>query len=394
VDGIRMLVHGKKKVSTMNEGSDISRDAFMLKGKFAHCGYDWWWHSFTAHDALTNEEKGFFIEFFLVNPSLGQAKPVFGQLPENKEKGNRPSYLMVKVGAWGSNAKQLNRFFGWGETKVSKKVPFSVEAGDCSLSETATKGHVEISEENAKSHPEWFSDAGSLSWDLKIHKLIPFNVGYGAGDVSRALEAFQMYWHAEGMKTAYEGEIVLDGRRYLVRPEDSYGYADKNWGADFTSPWLWLASSNLKSKISGKTLLNSAFDIGGGRPKIGTLALDRKLLGLFNYEGQRFEFNFSKFWTHTKTVFSFKEEEDRVVWHVDQKTREAEMVTDVVCLKKDMIFIRYESPKGLMLHKHLFNGGNGMGTISLYSIKGKKKTLIDEIEAKNIGCEYGEYAKE
>lgn len=28
--------------------SDLSRDAFMLKGDLADCGYDWWWHSSPA----------------------------------------------------------------------------------------------------------------------------------------------------------------------------------------------------------------------------------------------------------------------------------------------------------------------------------------------------------
>ena len=36
----------------------------MLHGPLAHHGYDWWWHSFTAQDAETGEDKPFFIEFF------------------------------------------------------------------------------------------------------------------------------------------------------------------------------------------------------------------------------------------------------------------------------------------------------------------------------------------
>ncbi len=43
---------------------DITRDACMLHGPLAHHGYDWWWHSFTAQDAETGEDKPFFIEFF------------------------------------------------------------------------------------------------------------------------------------------------------------------------------------------------------------------------------------------------------------------------------------------------------------------------------------------
>ena len=83
----------------MNKGfnrHDITRDACQLYGAQARQGYDWWWHSFTAHSEKTGEAKPFFIEFFVCNPYEGGSSPVFGQLPENKEKGIRPSYLMVK----------------------------------------------------------------------------------------------------------------------------------------------------------------------------------------------------------------------------------------------------------------------------------------------------------
>ena len=58
----------------------------MLDGPLARHGYDWWWHSFTAQDAETGEDKPFFIEFFACNPALGEDLPVLGQLPENKPR--------------------------------------------------------------------------------------------------------------------------------------------------------------------------------------------------------------------------------------------------------------------------------------------------------------------
>ena len=90
-----------------------------------------------------------------------------------------------------------------------------------------------------------------------------------------------MYWHAEGMKSAYKGTIMCNGRKYIVTPGKCYGYADKNWGRDFTSPWVWLSSNVLVSEKTGKKLENSVFDIGGGRPKIYFVPLDRRLLGVF-----------------------------------------------------------------------------------------------------------------
>ena len=366
---------------------DLKRNACQLYGGHASTGYDWWWHSFTAQNEKTGKDKPFYIEFFVCNPASGKDEPVFGQLPENKEKGIKPSYLMINVGSWGDGKAQLHRFFGWGNCEVDMGTPFFVKASDCEMSETYTKGSIHITKEENDAHPEWMSDEGDVSWDIKIDKKVAFNVGYGAGNLFRRLQLFEMFWHAEGMKTAYSGEITWNGEKYIVSPEKSFGYADKNWGKNFTTPWVWLSSNNLTSEITGKKLENSVFDIGGGKPKVGFISLDRKLLSAFWYEGQCYEFNFSKFWTNTRTEFYGYETEDLIVWHVAQKTWQNEMVTDITCQKKDMLLINYEAPTGEKRHNRLWNGGNGEGSIKLYH-KGK---LVDSIHCENIGCEYGEF---
>lgn len=372
---------------------DITRNAFMLLGPLAQNGYDWWWHSFTAQDAETGEDKPFFIEFFICNPALAENEPTFGQLPENKAAGKRPSYLMVKAGCWGEGKCQLHRFFSLCDVRIHGSAPYEVEAADCYASETALRGSISISVKDAAAHPEWMCDAGEIEWDLTVDKQVAFNVGYGASKPLRGAEAFAMYWHAEGMKSAFKGTITLSGRKYIVTPEKSYGYADKNWGRDFTSPWVWLSSNCLRSKLTGKTLDNSVFDIGGGRPKIYFVPLDRRLLGVFWYEGKEYDFNFSHILLNVKTEFSFEEKDDVVLWHVRQENRYAAMETEVSCKKADMLLVNYEAPDGSKKHNHLWNGGNGVGMVKLYDKVGGKLKLVDEIEATHIGCEYGEYGE-
>lgn len=368
---------------------NIKRDACQLKGKQAKRGYDWWWHSFTAYNKKTNEPRQFYIEFFLTNPKTGRFRPVFGQLEENKKQGIRPSYLMVNVGTWGKNKKQLHRFFGWKQIQVHYKAPFEIRADNCYLTETETYGEVEVSKEDSINHPEYMSDAGHIKWDLKIKKVIAFNVGYGASALFRKLQLFEMFWHAEGMKSYFEGSIYLDNEEYVVIKYDSYGYSDKNWGKDFTSPWVWLSSNNLTDMSTGQKLENSVFDIGGGRPKIGPIALKGKLLSAFYIEGRQYEFNFSKFWTHTRTSFNCHETDKEILWRIEQKTWRKKVVVEVSCQKEDMLLINYESPLGEKRHNRLWNGGNGVGKVFIY--KGKK--LLHQISAENIGCEYGEYDK-
>lgn len=377
--------------------SDIKRNYPMLKGRFARKGYDWWWHNFTAVNEETGEEKSFFIEYFTCNPKSKRQGPVFGQLPENQKNHIKPSYLMVKAGWWGTDATQLHRFFNWEQVHIgTNDKGFFVKAADCSACETSIKGTINISEEAANNHPEWMSDSGRLEWDIKVQKEIAFNVGYGAGSLFRFLTAFEMYWHAEGMKTKYSGTITANGTKYTIKNENSYGYADKNWGADFTSPWVWLSSNDLISKKSGRRLYNSVFDIGGGRPKAFGIALNRQLLSDFWYEGNSYEFNFSKFWTGCKTEFECKETETEIIWYVRQETKKAVMESNISCQKNNMLLVKYEAPDGKKRHNRLWNGGTGQGTIKLYkkvrnSDKQKVLELIDEVEARHIGCEFGEY---
>ena len=66
-------------------------------------------------------------------------------------------------------------------------------------------GHVCVTPEEAAAHPEWMSDDGELEWDLDIQKLVAYYVGYGTSKFFRTLNVFEMFWHAEGMKTAFSG---------------------------------------------------------------------------------------------------------------------------------------------------------------------------------------------
>lgn len=370
--------------------SDLSRDHYMLKGALARKGYDWWWHSFTGYNRKTGEAKSFFIEYYICNPALGGSKPVLGQLPDNKSKHRKPSYALIKAGTWGKDAKQIHNFYPISDFTSSEHV-LNIRMGTCTLTETKMTGRCKVSNEAALKHPEYMSDSGSMEWDILINKKLTYNVGYGASELFRKMNAFEMFWHAEGMKTEYSGEVILDGEAYDVIPKKSFGYADKNWGSDFTSPWLWISSCNMKSRITGKVLNNSAVELGGGTPRIFGVALDRKLLGGMYYEGKMFDYNFSKLFCGVKVRFKFTEGRTVNTWRVNAVNLNSSMELILKCPKDEMLFINYEAPNGKKLHNRLWNGGTGYGRIKLYQRTGFGRRLIDDIEMKNAGCEYGVY---
>ena len=117
----------------------------------------------------------------------------------------------------------------------------------------------------------------------------------------------------------------------------------------------------------------------------------RKLLGQFYYEGRDYEFNFSKFWTGSRTFFDCRETDTRILWKVRQTTFTARMEVEIACNKEEMLLINYESPDGYKRHNRLWNCGNGFGTVRLYERKGGGWTLVDEVSAGSVGCEYGTY---
>ena len=69
------------------------------------------------------------------------------------------------------------------------------------------------------------------------------------------------------------------------------------------------------------------------------------------------------------------------------------MEAEISCRKEEMLLINYESPDGFKRHTRLWNCGNGQGSVRLYEKRRSGWSLIDEVSAGSVGCEYGEYEK-
>jgi hypothetical protein len=366
------------------------RNGYMLEGRLARRGYDWWWHSLVAVDRETGQAQPFFIAYFVINPALGGRTPVFGQLPENRARGLRPSYAMLKAGAWApGNAVQIHNFYGIADFAVDAR-PWRVRIGPHELSRTRLRGAVRVTPEEAAAHPEYMSDAGELSWDLTAEKVLSYSVGYGASPLFRWLNAFEMYWHVAGMLTRYTGEIRWNGRLFDVRPETSAGYQDKNWGQDYTRLWVWLNCNRLVRRATGEPLPSTSLVVGGAEPVLWGLPLPRRLLVAVHHDGRLYEVNFSKLWTLPRQRMDCGPSEGAVRWRVEAWNRRVRIKIDFSCDRSHMQLFRYENPKGQRLHRRLWNGGWAHGTVELYDRGRGGERLIDVLDGTLGGCEYGE----
>jgi hypothetical protein len=362
----------------------------MLKGPLLKRGYDWWWHSLVAINRQTGERQPFFIEYFVINPALGGEEPILGQLAENKAVGKRPSYAMLKAGAWvPGRAAQIHNFYGINQFSAVSD-PLKVQIGPHYVTETHLEGSVKLTDAEVQEHPEYMSEAGEMSWNLDAEKVLPYNVGFGASPLFRNLNAFEMFWHAQGMLTRYSGTIIYNGDIFDVTPETSAGYQDKNWGQDYTNLWIWLNCNNFTSRNTGEKLALTSLDVGGAEPVVWGKALPRRLLIAFYHEGQLYEFNFSKFWHGPKQVTNCRVEDDQVIWDIEAWNRKGKIKIDFSCPRSHMHLFNYENPDGEVRHRNLWNGGWASGTVELYrKVKGNYE-LVDVFKGDLGGCEFGE----
>ena len=125
--------------------------------------------------------------------------------PKGRKAGKWPSYCMMNVGFLGKEKGRLHRFFLWSQVSIPMDAPLNLKVGEGTCTETHMAGHVRVTPEEAAAYPEWMSDVRELEGDLDIRKLVTYHVGYGASKFFRTLNVFEMFWHAEGMKTAFSG---------------------------------------------------------------------------------------------------------------------------------------------------------------------------------------------
>ena len=365
----------------------------MLRGSHAKRGYMRWWHSFTGVCSETQETRTFFVEFFIINPGLGGDQPILGQHPYYKKRGMKPSYVMVKAGAfpdeYGEGGTQLHAFHPIVALKQADK-PLYVQVEDCFFSETHTAGYVEVSYEEA-AHPSLMTDAGYMEWDLEMHKAISCHTGFLVNPFFTALNALESFWHGEGIRTLFRGTVTLNGITYQVEPESCNGYADKHWGRSFHNPWLQIGVSTLYSTRTGKALKNSALAIDGCCPRFLCFPLKRRLLLQLTYTGEDFEYHFARPALLSRCKWKVKETNRRYIWHIWAQNKTSVIKISYSCLKERMMPINYESPDAVRQKPPLLGSGLATGTIELYRRTHGDLQLIDTLTIKNGFCEYKPY---
>lgn len=372
--------------------SDLSRNAAMLRGSLSKKGYMRWWHSFVGIRPDTGQRLTFFIEYSIMNPELGGSAPILGQHLYSKRHGLKPSYFMIKAGVFPSEdlsipERQLHAFYPISALKAAK-YPLVLQAGNCFYSENHIYGAVEVSKSEAR-HRSFMSDAGSMEWDLEVHKAVACHTGFISNAFFTALNALDSFWHGEGIRTFYRGSVTFDGVVYEVSPESSFGYADKHWGKRYNRPWLQLAACCLTSERTGKELKHSALAVDGCCPRFLWFPLKRRFILQLTYAGEDFEFSFARPGSFCRSRFKMKETTKRYIWHITAQNKNALVRISGCCRKEYLMPLKYEEPDGTYPNQPLLGGSAGYGTIQLFRRTDKGNQPIDTLTFENGFFAYG-----
>jgi hypothetical protein len=376
----------------------------MLKGSLRKNGFDRWRLVCNGVSAKTGEERTFFFEFYIVNPLLSPDECILGfksRLAAKTEADLQyalagtqsaatateeilvhPSYVMVKAGCLARGGKQLNAFFPSSKMETGKKDLLirvaKGEESECILTDSRTRGAVSVKYADLMEKPELLCNAGSIDWDLQYERMLESFPDFSHKNVN---------WSTLCPYATFMGKIHFDGEEFNVLPKSSFGYIDKNWGHDFTSPFFHLNASSLTSTITGKALENSCFVVQGeydGRLSVFA-AIEDKLL-LFSAQSRK------KYSVTYECIETPRDEEGvKLHWMVSVHDRNTVMDIDIFCNTESMFVRDYESPAGGRKVMKVLGGGTGSGEIRLYRRVKKNLELIEHATVTKAVCEYGNF---
>jgi tocopherol cyclase len=382
-------------VSKKNDSSRRIR----LNNALKKNGAVWRRFIFNGLEADTGRERMFFVELEMVNPFLSPDEPVLGFKERTKiseedfqyvlagtkavhellaESFVNPSYIAVRAGIFGQNAKQLCSYYPVKQTKGGFRSG-NVEAGKCIFTDDHIRGEISCSSSELYRHPEYFCDSGVISWDLQYEILYSFPAEY-----TKKTDI----WIPVGARTAFAGTLTFDGHEYHILSKTSGGYIDLHAGRTFSLPWIHMSSSTLTSLISGRTLFNSCFAVHGLYENQLAVAVTLEENSIVIKAG-RSRRKVNPVWECTQMPAD--EEGEKLHWSVSADTKKWVIDIDIMCLTKELFVRNIELPEGGRKMMKQLAGGTGTGEIRLYHHVGKKNLeLIEDAHIANALCEFGQ----
>ena len=290
-----------------------------------------------------------------------------------------PTWPQAEGYILGVGAKQFCEYHIIKDLKYSQRF-LDVELGRCVFTEDKIAGMITYSPTEVREHPEYMSDDGSFTWDLRYDIRQDFVNGFNGKEGT---------WSPTGIKTVFAGSVVIDGREYNVIPKSSFGYVDRFWGESLPESWVHLSASHLTSIITGRILEDSSFAIQG--------IFNNKLSVICNLGDDSFAFSanqsdrkYTIVCDCSQTPENESEKESLLHWSISLSSNDLILDIDIFSNLKDLANRSLELSEGNRALLNLVQSGYGTGEFKLYK---KVKKSIEQIEYAKIESAFCEFGK-
>jgi len=369
----------------------------MLHGALKKNGYLQMRYVFSGINRTTGEEKQFFIEMYMLNPAISPLEAVLAQKCRPKmsaddiqyalagtqsaqklgqEESVRPSYVLIKAGAFGARGKIFNKFIPAAQL-IWDKQQDSFRTDDCLFTRDTLTGQISVAEYELREKPELLCDSGQMVWELHYEQTF-------TSDPLVARKSFT--WTPTGIKTLFSGTVTFDGVEYSIIPRRSFGYIDKTMGPSLNNPLFHISSSNLTSMITGQVLSRSFFAIKG--------EYDGKLNMAIQVENEKVEIKKSGFFEraierHECTEAPAENGGTKLHWSVSIRKKHIVIDIDVFCNPADLCVREYEIPAGGKTVMKVLGGASGYGELRIYKRVRKDLELLEHARVASALCDLG-----
>lgn len=209
----------------------------------------------------------------------------------------------------------------------------------------------------------------TFKWDIEIEKAWSFNAtswltGRGVTNIE---------WYPAQASASCTGKVESQNKVYQF--QNAPCYQDRNWGQSFPDWWAWIVSNSFE-KSPG-----TALAIGGGRPKIFSRleVVENVAIGFF-YKGKEYTWRLNEF-DYIKIDISFGK------WLVSARNRTHSLEVEAFAPLDKFMDLQFMTPEGEIFHD--YEALMGDLQVKFYKNQGLKKVLIETLNSKHAGIEYG-----
>lgn len=369
----------------------------MLRGALKKNGYLQYRYVFSGINRTTGVEKNFFIEMYMINPALSPLEAVIAQKCRPKMSAEdlqyalagtqsvqkvgqevlvKPSYVLIKAGAYGAKGKIFNKFLNAADLHWDKSNG-SFKTEECIFTADSLSGMISVAEYELRERPELLCDEGQMAWELHYEQTY---------SVESFVSKKNYTWNPQGIKTVFAGTVTFDGVEYTVLPRKSFGYIERTTGPHLNNPLFHISSSNLTSIISGQVLSRSFFAIKG--------EYDGRLNMFVQVENEKIEIKKKSLFDCAQEIHECTESPSeggstKLHWSVSIKKKHIVVDIDIFCDPADLSVREYEIPSGGKSMMQVLGGAAGYGELRIYRRVRKDLELLEHARVASAICDFG-----